>query len=120
MCAGRLTPGGAVIRFVLRSAFAAAAAFVAAAPVPATAQGTVQMMAFSNDSGYPWSGLVRGADGQLYGAVMQAGNAWGSIIRIDPASPAPVLTTLYAFNGTTDGRYPVGALLRATDGNFYG
>ena len=109
-----------MIRFVLRSVFAAAAAFVAAVPVPAAAQGTVQIMPFSNDYGYPWSGLVRGADGQLYGAVMQAGNGWGSIIRIDPASPAPVLTTIHAFNGGTEGRYPVGALLRATDGNFYG
>jgi uncharacterized repeat protein (TIGR03803 family) len=115
----RLTPGGAVIRFALRSAFAVAA-FVAAAPVPATAQGTVQMMAFRNDYGYPWSGLVRGADGQLYAAVKEAGNAWGSIIRIDPASPAPVLTTVYVFSNTADGRYPVGELILGSDGNFYG
>src|SRR5215510_7257624 len=51
----RLTPGGAVIRFVLRSAFAAVAALTAASPVPATAQGTVQMLNLSADYGYPWS-----------------------------------------------------------------
>jgi uncharacterized repeat protein (TIGR03803 family) len=116
-----LTRGGAEIRSALRSVCVAVAALVAAAPAPATAQGTVQhLVQFSGDYGYPWSGLVRGADGQLYGAVGLGGKGWGSIIRIDPASPTPGLTTVYAFNGGTDGRYPYGALLLATDGSFYG
>jgi hypothetical protein len=35
-------------------------------------------------------------------------------------TPSGTLTTLYSFQNGTDGSGPSGALIQATDGNFYG
>lgn len=70
------------------------------------------------DGGVPSGALAVGTDGNLYGttnAVLgSAGN--GTIFRITSAG---ALTTLHTFTGT-DGNVPVGGLVQASDGNFYG
>jgi uncharacterized repeat protein (TIGR03803 family) len=72
----------------------------------------------------PYAGLVQGTDGNFYGTTSEGGAdgtcdppyGCGTVFKITSAGE---LTTLHTFNGT-DGAYPFGALLQATDGTFYG
>ena len=73
------------------------------------------------DGNYLYAGLIQATDGNLYG-IMDVGGAHGSgtIFKIT-LSGTP--TTLYNFcsqSGCTDGQYPAGGLVQATDGNLYG
>jgi uncharacterized repeat protein (TIGR03803 family) len=70
----------------------------------------------------PYSGLIQGRDGNLYGTTYFGGNCstCGTVYRI---STGGQLTTLYNFcsaTGCNDGASPSARLLLATDGNFYG
>ena len=77
----------------------------------------------------PSAGLVQAANGDFYGTTSFGGanadclgSGCGSVFRITQSG---TLTTVYSFcsqGGTscTDGAYPVGGLIQATDGNFYG
>jgi uncharacterized repeat protein (TIGR03803 family) len=73
------------------------------------------------DGNYLIAGLIQATDGNLYG-IMDVGGANGSgtIFKITLSG---TLTTLYNFcsqSGCTDGQYPGGGLVQATDGNLYG
>jgi uncharacterized repeat protein (TIGR03803 family) len=71
----------------------------------------------------PEASLVQAIDGNLYGTTYYGGvaNAYGgTVFRITRAGN---LTTLYSFctvANCSDGVAPIGALVQATDGNFYG
>jgi uncharacterized protein (TIGR03437 family) len=66
--------------------------------------------------------LTQGADGNFYGTTSLGGTfgnlreGGGTIFKITPTG---VLTTLHRFT-MSDGYYPSGSLLQASDGNFYG
>jgi uncharacterized repeat protein (TIGR03803 family) len=62
--------------------------------------------------------LILGTNGDLYGVTSAGGdNSLGNIFVINPDGD---FTNLYSFTGAADGASPVGALLQANDGNFYG
>jgi uncharacterized repeat protein (TIGR03803 family) len=65
--------------------------------------------------------LVQGANGDLYGTTTSGGtNNYGTVFKVTTAGE---LTTIYNFcsqPSCTDGNYPNGGLLLATDGSFYG
>jgi uncharacterized repeat protein (TIGR03803 family) len=62
-------------------------------------------------------GLKLGVDGKLYGNVPIGGaNNKGEVYNVTTAGK---ITVIHSFNGT-DGEVPVGNLVQATDGNFYG
>jgi uncharacterized repeat protein (TIGR03803 family) len=62
--------------------------------------------------------LVQGTDGNFYGTTYFGGaNGFGTVFKITPGG---MLTTLHNFDGTNGSRNPGGALVQATDGNFYG
>ena len=70
------------------------------------------------DGGYPSSGLILGSDGNFYGLTGGvSGDNDGTFFRMTPTG---TLTTLYAFNGSTDGGTPGGDLIQGGGGNFYG
>ncbi len=71
------------------------------------------------DGSHPRSELIEASDGNFYGVAPQGGADFsGTIFKL---APDGVFTLVYTFgmNGLA-GRWPVGALLQASDGNFYG
>jgi uncharacterized repeat protein (TIGR03803 family) len=73
-----------------------------------------------SDGANPYSGLVQGSDGSLYGTTQANGTfglCCGTIFKITTSG---VLTTIYRFDGSTDGDLPSFPLLEGSDGNFYG
>ena len=73
------------------------------------------------DGAQSWDGLIQATDGSFYGTTYAGGaNKFGTIFKITPTG---ALSTVYNFcsrSKCTDGSWPVGRLLQATDGNFYG
>jgi uncharacterized repeat protein (TIGR03803 family) len=73
------------------------------------------------DGADPYAGVIEASDGNFYGTTSKGGAGnWGTIFAITPAGK---LTTLHSFcsqKNCTDGADPVGGLLQASDGNFYG
>ncbi len=69
------------------------------------------------DDEYPTS-LTLGTDGTIYGTTLGV-QLGGSFFKITPTG---TLTTLYGFGRgqTTQGSNPVGPVIQASDGNFYG
>lgn len=65
--------------------------------------------------------VIQAPNGNLYGTTFSGGaNQYGTVFEITPAG---TLTTLYSFCSQadcSDGEYPVGPLVQATNGNFYG
>ena len=68
----------------------------------------------------PQSGLISDAAGNLYGTASAGGASnLGTVFRV--AAGTRAVTTLASFSGTgTDGRTPIGTLLRDAAGNLYG
>jgi uncharacterized repeat protein (TIGR03803 family) len=74
------------------------------------------------DGNAPHGALVLADNGSFYGITSGGGNGPfdGTVFEI---SPTGALSTLYSFctqTNCTDGEYPFGGLIQATDGNFYG
>src|ERR1039458_6899824 len=65
--------------------------------------------------------LILGTDGNFYGTTIGGGQALcnGGCGGIYKMTPAGKLTVLHSFNNT-DGAYPYGAIIQASDGNVYG
>jgi uncharacterized repeat protein (TIGR03803 family) len=79
----------------------------------------------SDDGKAPGPGLVQGADGNFYGTTESGGahsgigycpGGCGTVFKLTPGG---VLTPLYSFAGS-DGSDPMGALVQAPSGNFFG
>jgi uncharacterized repeat protein (TIGR03803 family) len=73
-----------------------------------------------NDSNYPNGALIRGADGNFYGAALQGGeNGFGTVFKLTLAG---VESIVYSFgpNGSGDAQNPSGGLVQASDGTLYG
>ena len=86
-----------------------------------TPTGTLTTLhSFDITDGQTPNGLVQATDGNFYGTTAQGGAycnyGCGTVFKITPSG---TLTTLHLFDGT-DGVSPRGALVQATDGNFYG
>jgi uncharacterized repeat protein (TIGR03803 family) len=76
-----------------------------------------------NAGNSPYSGLVQGSDGSLYGTTSGggaytnlSGQGYGTIFKL---ATNGTLTTLISFNGT-NGASPQAGLILGTDGSFYG
>ncbi|MGA8153423.1 MAG: choice-of-anchor tandem repeat GloVer-containing protein [Terriglobales bacterium] len=84
---------------------------------PAGTLTTLHKFGFA-DGGLPEAGLAQTIDGNFYGTAAVGGSSgFGTIFKITPAGR---LTTVYEFQNSTDGGNPLGALVRAHNGIFYG
>jgi uncharacterized repeat protein (TIGR03803 family) len=91
-----------------------------------TPNGKLTTFSFDGTNGSdPYAGLVQAANGDFYGTTSSGGTDngngncptnCGTVFKITPGGK---LTTLYNFN-YTDGSGPLGSLLLATNGNYYG
>ena len=72
----------------------------------------------ASDGGYPFTGLVRDAKGNLYGTTSSGGaSGYGTVFKVAKG----VETVLWSFTGgTTDGCYPYQGLVEDKAGNLYG
>jgi uncharacterized repeat protein (TIGR03803 family) len=77
------------------------------------------------DGAIPWARLVQATDTNLYGTTSAGGTAvcngaigpgCGTVFKLTVGGS---LTRLHSFTGS-DGAYPYGTLIQATNGNFYG
>ena len=70
------------------------------------------------DGEIPYSGLVHGSDGYLYGTTFAGGTAGcGTVFKI---SEAGKFTSIYSFAGGNDGCNPQDSVIRDASGNLYG
>ncbi len=70
------------------------------------------------DGANPTGGLTLGSDGNFYGTTQQGGTGTQGVVF--KMTTAGVITILHNFNATTDGAFPWGPPILASDGNFYG
>jgi uncharacterized protein (TIGR03437 family) len=77
-------------------------------------------LASCTDGAVPAAALTLGSDGNFYGTTSLYGAQPTDTGTIFKVTPSGVLTTLYSFTSNYNQGYPQGALLQATDGNFYG
>jgi uncharacterized repeat protein (TIGR03803 family) len=87
------------------------------APVTAQTLTTLQNFNLANGA-FPSGALIRDSSGNLYGTTYSGGtNQLGTIFKIDATGK---LTTLYNFQGTSDGANPASPLVRGSNGSLYG
>ncbi len=76
-----------------------------------------------NDGAQPFAGLIRDSAGNLYGTTDLGGgcpnaiDGCGTIFRLSPTGHE---TVLHRFQGSPDGMFPFGSLVRDSAGNLYG
>jgi uncharacterized repeat protein (TIGR03803 family) len=75
-------------------------------------------LAYYGDGFSTFSSLIQGRDGNLYGTVIDAD--YGHAVRITPSGTLSVLYNFCPQLNCSNGYYPYGPLVLATDGNFYG
>lgn len=70
------------------------------------------------DGEFPYSGLVHGSDGDLYGTTFAGGTVGcGTVFKI---STSGKFTSIYSFAGGNDGCNPQDSVIRDASGNLYG
>jgi uncharacterized repeat protein (TIGR03803 family) len=80
------------------------------------------------DGSGPYSNMVLGSDGNLYGTTLYGGNlsiceglGCGTVFKVTlPVKGTPKFTSLYSFQGGSDGYNPFGRLVQGSNGNYYG
>ena len=72
----------------------------------------------ASDGGNPVGGLIRDAEGNIYGTTCCDGaHGAGTVFMLDKAGNE---TVLYSFTGGQDGDQPYASLIRDAEGNLYG
>jgi uncharacterized repeat protein (TIGR03803 family) len=80
--------------------------------------GSLYSFSGGNDGANPYAGLVQGSGGNFYGTTVNGGtNGYGTVFLIGANG---ALASLYSFTGGIDGANPEAALMRGSNGNFYG
>ena len=68
----------------------------------------------------PESGLIQAADGNFYGTATAGAHGHGTVYRMTPDGTATALHSFCPNGNCSDGSGPLGGLLQASDGTFYG
>lgn len=78
-----------------------------------------QSFLFQDKGASPYGSLIQASDGKLYGLTSAGGtNGIGVLFQYDPANST--FTKKIDFADTTSGHSPLGSLIQASDGKFYG
>lgn len=94
-----------------------AALILGTMPAQAATLTTLVNFNFAN-GGRPGGGLIRDESGTFYGITGSGGpSGFGTVFSL---SNSGTLTTLVAFNETTNGAHPAGSLIRDASGTLYG
>jgi uncharacterized repeat protein (TIGR03803 family) len=98
-----------------------------ALPLVASAQTFKVLASFDGtDANQPYTGLVQGVNGNLYGTSLFGGSSGdcgfgcGTVFQINSTGNLTMLYSFCAQTGCTDGATPRAALSLAMDGSFYG
>lgn len=82
---------------------------------------TIYSFTGGSDEGFPAGALISDGHGNLFGETEGTQNSFGSVFELSPASGGGwTLKTLYAFQGGSDGLFPVGGLAFDKHGNLFG
>jgi len=92
---------------------------------PAQAQTFQVLYSFKDGAdGATPNGIAIDAAGNLYGTTLSPGNCFlggcGGVFRLARSGTGWILSSLYHFQGGTDGRWPHAAVTVASDGSLYG
>jgi len=86
--------------------------------VDVTGAETVLHTFTGTDGIYPFAGLIRDSEGNLYGTTQYGGaSGGGTVYKLDKDGKE---TVLYNFLSGSDGGQPLAGLVRDNDGNLYG
>jgi len=81
------------------------------------------------DGAEPYAGLVEASDGNFYGTTFAGGSGHcnngvipgcGTVFRMTPQGKLTTLYSICTLQDCLDGAQPIGALVQAEDGKFYG
>jgi len=73
-----------------------------------------------SDAMNPWTGVVVGTDGNLYGTAQGGTHEAGSLYKVTTTGTESVLYSFCAKSGCADGFFPQTPLMQHTNGKFYG
>lgn len=74
----------------------------------------------TGDGGTPLAGLTPDRGGNFYGTTSTGGAGYGTVFKLSHAGSGWVLTTLYEFQGGSDGANPFAGVVVGPDGALYG
>lgn len=72
------------------------------------------------DGGRPYAGLTIDQAGNFYGTTSAGGAGYGTVFKLTHSGSGWVLSTLYAFQGGSDGGYPYARVVFGPDHALYG
>jgi len=68
----------------------------------------------------PWTGVVVGTDGNLYGTAQGGTHGSGVLYKVTPTGTESVLYNFCSVSGCADGFFPQTPIMQHTNGKFYG
>jgi uncharacterized repeat protein (TIGR03803 family) len=73
-----------------------------------------------NDGAFPLNTLIFDGAGNLYGTASEGGSSAGTVFKLSPSASGWTETTLFFFDGSSNGSTPAGGLAWDAPGNLYG
>lgn len=73
-----------------------------------------------SDAADPWTGVVVGTNGNLYGTAQGGKHGSGSLYEVTPTGTETVLYSFCSSTGCPDGFFPQTPIMQHTNGKFYG
>jgi uncharacterized repeat protein (TIGR03803 family) len=90
-------------------------------PTTSPTESVIYSFTGGSDGAGPLASMIQASDGNLYGTTQGGGSSnLGTVFKISNPTTFPTESVIYGFAGGTDGSYPYGAVIQASDGNLFG